>query len=61
MTDFQETQLIWLQRYLEVNRGKLTWHDAEKIIQHLKFIEDEYWTARETADELTHVGEKYGD
>ena len=42
MTSLHETKLIWLQRFLEVNNGKLTWHDAERIIHKLDYIEMEY-------------------
>ena len=54
-----ESKLIWLQRFLEVNKEKLTWHDAEKIIHKLDYIEMEYWGLRQEADSQTHVTESY--
>ena len=59
MISLNESKLIWLQRFLEVNNGKLTWHDAEKIISKLDCIESEYWGMRQEADKETSAYESY--
>ena len=59
MISLHESKLIWLQRFLEVNKGKLTWREAEKIIHKLDYIEMEYWGLRQEADSQTHITESY--
>ena len=59
MISLHETKLIWLQRFIEVNKGKITWREAEKIVHKLDYIEMDYWLTRQEADSQTHVTENY--